>query len=98
MNEDSKMFNIGLWSFICVSLVVLLMQVCSRAQNTELRRLRRDIVTTQQEIAVSQASFASYVRPEILRNMVTIIDPKAEVISFHKSVEIYELPDKIKSK
>ena len=55
-------------------------------------RVRTSIVQTQQDIAVAQADFASYVRPEILRNLVTSVYPKAEVISFHKHVSVYDLP------
>ncbi|MCR5193979.1 MAG: hypothetical protein K6B71_00430 [Alphaproteobacteria bacterium] len=98
MNEDEKIFRIGMVSFIIVLGLTFAIQVCYRAQNRERDRVRRDIVQTQQEIAVAQASFAAYVRPEILRNLVSGIEPNAEVISFHKSVEIDNLPDRVEQK
>ncbi len=94
MGEDEKMFQIGIWSLGAVVLLTVGLQVCYRTQNRARNRVRADIVQTQQEIAVAQANFASYVRPEILRNLVVSIAPKSEVISFHKSVAINELPDK----
>jgi len=94
MGEDEKMFQIGIWSLGAVVLLTVGLQVCYRTQNRARNRVRAEIVRTQQEIAVAQANFASYVRPEILRNLVVSIAPKSEVISFHKSVAINELPDK----
>lgn len=94
MNEDEKMFQIGIWALGAVLLLTVGLQVCYRTQNRSRDRVRADIVRTQQEIAVATADFASYVRPEILRNLVVSIFPKAEVISFHKSVTIAELADK----
>lgn len=94
MGEDEKMFQIGLWACILVSVLAAVLQVCYRTQNRARNRVRAEIVKTQQEIAVGQANFASYVRPEILRNLVVSVYPKTEVISFHKSVAIDDLPNK----
>lgn len=96
MNEDEKMFRIGIGMLIVMVALSVALQVCYRAQNRERERVRRDIVQTQQDIAVAQAKFAALVRPESLRNLVSGAVPHAEVISFHKSVEIGELPDRIK--
>lgn len=96
MSEDEKMFRIGIGMLIAMVVVTVALQVCYRAQNRERGRVRREIIQTQQDIAVAQAKFASLVRPESLRNLVSGAVPRAEVISFHKSVEIGELPDRIK--
>lgn len=95
MGEDEKMFQIGLWALIFVAVLTAVLQVCYRTQDRALNRVRAQIVETQQEIAVVQANFASYVRPEILRNLVISISPQSEAISFHKSVSINELKPKI---
>ena len=95
MNQDEKMFRIGVIMVIAMVAINVALQVCYRAQNSERKRVRRDIVQTQQDIAVAQAKFASLVRPESLRNLVSGVVPHAEVISFHKSVEIRDLPDRI---
>ncbi len=94
MGEDEKMFQFGLWACILVSVLAAVLQVCYRTQNRARNRVRAEIVQTQQEIAVAQANFASYVRPEILRNLVVSVYPKTEVISFHKSVAIDDLPNR----
>ncbi len=92
MNEDERMFQIGVWSLGAIFVLTTALQVCYRTQNRARDRVRAEIVQTQQTIAARQANFASYVRPEILRNLVVSINPKAEVISFHKSTTIDELP------
>lgn len=92
--EDEKMFQIGVWSLGIVLVLTFGLQVCYRTQNRARDRVRREIVQTQQDIAVAQANFASYVRPEILRNLVVSIAPKSEVISFNKSIAIDALPNK----
>lgn len=94
MSEDKKMFQIGSWSLGVVVMLLLVFQVCFRTQLGQLNRVRRDIVKTQQDIAVAEANFASYVRPESLRNTVMMITPKAEVISFQKAIAIDNLENK----
>lgn len=91
MNEDEKMFQISLWMVGSVLLLTVGLQVCYRTQDRARARIRAETIYTQQEIAARQANFASYVRPEILRNLVVSIAPKSEVISFHKSVQIDQL-------
>ncbi len=92
MNDDEKMFHIGIWLLGAVFLLTVGLQVCYRTQNKARNRVRRDIVHTQQVIAARQANFASYVRPEVLRSLVDAVSPRVEVISFHKSVSVDDLP------
>lgn len=94
MQDDEKMFHIGMWSMGAVLLLTVTLQVCYRTQNNVRNRVRAEIVHTQQEIAVAQANFASFVRPEILRNLVTSIAPETETISFNKSVSIDQLANR----
>ncbi len=91
MHDDEKMFQIGVWSVGIVLMMTVVLQVAFRTQNRQINRVRREIVATQQQIAVAEANFAAYVRPEILRNLVVSVAPKSEVISFNKSVAIGEL-------
>lgn len=91
MQDDEKMLQFGVWAIGGVLLATVVLQVAFRTQNRQINRVRRQIVETQQQIAVAEAGFASLVRPEVLRNMVVSITPKAEVISFNKSVSVNEL-------
>ena len=77
MNEDEKMFQIGVWSLIIVAVFAVILQVCYRTQNRVLNRVRADIIQTKQNIAVAKTDFAAYVRPEILGSVVKLINPKA---------------------
>lgn len=94
MSADEKMFHIGMWAFGAVLVLTIGLQVCYRTQNRARNRIRAQIVQTQQETAALTASFASFVRPEILRNTVVSIYPKSEIISFQKSVSIADLPSR----
>ena len=91
MHDDDKMFQIGVWSLGIVLLMTVTLQVAFRTQNRQINRVRREIVHTQQKIAVAEANFASYVRPESLRNLVNGLAPKSETISFNKSIAINDL-------
>ncbi len=92
MNDDEKMFQIGMWSLGVVLMLSVMLQVAFRTQNRQINRVRRNIVEVQQKIAVVEAGFASYVRPEILRNLVISLEPKSEAVSFNKAVAVNELP------
>ena len=92
MNDDEKMFQIGMWSLGVVLMLSVMLQVAFRTQNRQINRVRRNIVEVQQKIAVAEAGFASYVRPESLRNLVISLEPKSEAVSFNKAVAVNELP------
>ncbi len=94
MNEDEKMIQIGLWSFGAVILLTVGLQVCYRTQIRTLKHVRAEIVNTQKEIAVAVTKFEGYKRPEVLRNLVAGVIPRAEAIGYHKSVSIDALPDR----
>ncbi|MBQ1997510.1 MAG: hypothetical protein II238_03625 [Alphaproteobacteria bacterium] len=94
MSDDEKMLHIGYWSIGIVFFLTVLLSAMSRTQNREINHVRRNIVKTQQEIALAESQFASYVRPESLRNMVVTIEPKSEVVSFTKSVAIENLANR----
>ena len=99
MNEEEKMFRIGSAMLILVVALTVALQVCYRTQNRERRDVRRMIRETQQDIALAQTEFAMLVWPENLRNAMDISGlSKVEAISFNKSVEIQELPDRIDNK
>ena len=94
MNEDEKMFQIGVWTLIVVAVLTVILQVCYRTQNRVLNRVRADIIQTKQNIAVAETDFAAYVRPEILGSVVKLVNPKSETDSFQKNVSIGDLPER----
>lgn len=98
MNEDEKMFRIGSVMLVLMIIVTVALQVCYRTQNTERKNVRTKIIQTQQEIAVAQANFASQVRPESLRNLVSGVIQRVEPIGFNKSIDIKDLPDEVDNK
>ena len=94
MNEDEKMFHIGIWALIAAMVMTVVLQVCYRTQNRVLNRVRADIVIAKQQIAIDETKFAEYVLPGNLRDRVTTNMPRAETIGFNKNVTIGELADR----
>jgi len=94
MNEDEKMFQIGIWSLIIMAMLTVILQVCYRTQNRVLNRVRADIIQTKQNIAVAETDFAAYLRPEILGSVVKLVNPKAETVGFQKNISIGDLPER----
>ncbi len=94
MNEDEKMFHIGIGAFMIMVVLTVMLQVCYRTQNRVLNHVRADIVQKKQSIAVAETDFAAYLRPEILGSVVKLINPKSETVGFQKSISINELPER----
>lgn len=94
MNEEDKMFNLGLWVIGFVFLLTAALQVCYRTNDRMRNNVHSKIVKIQQEIAENTTQFSSYVRPEVLRNLVSTVHPKSEVISYNKTISINDLPIK----
>lgn len=94
MNEDDVMFQWGIGLAAGALILTALLQVSYRIQDKTRARIRADIVRTQQDIAVASANFSSFVRPEILRNLVYGVYPNSVAVGFNKTVSIDELPYK----
>ena len=94
MGEDEKMFHIGIWALCGVLFLSVGLQVCYRTQNRTRNHVRAEIVRTQQEIADAATRFEGYKRPEVLRNLVGGVVPRAAAIGYQKTVTIDSLPDR----
>ncbi|MBP3316694.1 MAG: hypothetical protein J6L70_03805 [Alphaproteobacteria bacterium] len=94
MSEDEKMFHIGIWALCGVLFLSVGLQVCYRTQNRTRNHVRAEIVRTQQEIADAATRFEGYKRPEVLRNLVGGVVPRAAAIGYQKTVTIDSLPNR----
>ena len=94
MNEEEKMFKIGVCSLVGVIFLIVGLQVCYRTQHKSLKFTYDEIVKTQQQIAVEQAKFESMTNSEYLLGMLTTINPHVEIIGFRKYIEIDDLPSR----
>lgn len=92
MQDDEKLFNIGLVMFIFVVVLTAFLQVCYRVQNNNLRDVRRNMEINRQEIASAEARFASLTAADSLRGSVVGVNPGAETVSFSKTVHIDTIP------
>lgn len=89
--DEEKVFHLGLVCAIAVIVISTSLQVFHRTQDRVRRRVRADIVRTQQIAAESQARFSSLVQPEILRSVAAEIYPKIEAIGFNKSISALDI-------
>ena len=94
ISEDEKMFHIGIWALCGVLFLSVGLQVCYRTQNRTRNHVRAEIVRTQQEIADAATRFEGYKRPEVLRNLVGGVVPRAAAIGYQKTVTIDSLPNR----
>ena len=94
MNEDEKMFHVGMWALVIAVIMTVVLQVCYRTQNRVLKTVRAEMVATNRQISVYETKFAEYVLPDSLRGRVTTNIPRAETIGFHKNITIGELADR----
>ena len=82
MNEEQKMFKIGVWALAGCVFVMVALQVANRIQ-------RRTLNYTN---AVSQAKFESMINAEYLQNSVMAVVPRVEIIGFKKYTDVDDLP------
>ena len=92
MQDDEKMFNLGIAMFIGVIGLIMFLQVCYREQNKNMRDVRNAIENTKHELEIAETKFSTLSSSDSLRNSVVGINSKATVVSFSKTVHIDEIP------
>ena len=92
MRDDEKMFNLGMIMAIGMVCLIVFLQVCYREQNKNLKYIRRELNTTQQEYAIAQTRFSSLSSADNLRKIVGKVNPNAEIVSFSKTEYIDNIP------
>lgn len=92
MNEEQKMFKIGVWSLVGIIFIIVALQVCYRTQHKSLKVTHDRIVEIQKKFAIEQAKFESMTNFEYLRDRVESVSPHIEIIGFKKYTEIEDLP------
>ena len=94
MNEDEKMFHIGIWALGAAIVVTVLLQLGYRTQSRNLNYVRAKILEINKDIARDETKLEGYKRRDVVRDRVTTIMPRAENIGSQKYITIDELPDK----
>ena len=92
MRDDEKMFNLGMIMAIGMVCLIVFLQVCYREQNNNLKNVRREMDATRQEFALAQTKFSALSSADSLRSSVIGINPKAETVSFSKTIHIDSIP------
>ena len=92
MRDDEKMFNLGVSMIIGVIALIMFLQVCYREQNRNLKYIHNTMETVQQETEIAETRFSSLTSGDLLRGSVVGLNPKAETVSFSKTVHIDEIP------
>ena len=92
MRDDEKMFNIGVTMIFCIVCLVAFLQVCYRVQDNNLKSVRQTMENTKQEYDIAGARFSSLSSAGLLRGSVIGTKPRAETVSFSKTVHIDNIP------
>ncbi len=92
MRDDEKMFNIGFVMLMGVVLLIVFLQVCYRVQNSNLESVRRNMDETRHEYSIADTRFSALKSADSLRGSVVGVNPKAETVSFSKTVHIDDIP------
>lgn len=92
MRDDEKMFNIGIAMLMGVIFMIVFLQVCYRVQNNNLKIVRHDMEITQHESDVAGTKLSALVSADMLRSSVVETNPRAEIVSFSKTVHIDNIP------
>ena len=92
MRDDEKMHNIGVTMVCCVFALIAFLQVCCRVQDSNLRSVRKDMEDTLHAYDVAKTEFSSLSSAGTLRKSVLKVNPKAETVSFSKTLHIDKIP------
>ena len=92
MRDDEKMFGIGTIMLTGVVFLIVFLQVCYRVQNTNLNGVRRSMENTRHEYDIAKTRFSALTSADSLRGSVVGVNPKAEIVSFSKTVHIDSIP------
>lgn len=92
MRDDEKMFNIGTIMLMAVVFLIVFLQVCYRVQNSNLDAVRRNMDNTRHEFDIARTRFSALSSADSLRGSVVGVNPRAEIVSFSKTVNINDIP------
>jgi len=92
MHDDEKMWNIGVTMVVFVVCLIAFLQVCYRVQDNNLKSVRKEMENTKQEYDIAGTKFSALSSAGLLRASVAEINPKAETVSFSKTVRIEDIP------
>ena len=92
MQDDEKLFNIGVVFALGMVLMTAFLQVCYREQNKNLNSVHRNLNDVRHQYEIAETKFSSLSSADSLRNSVMITNQSAEVVSFSKTVNIDEIP------
>lgn len=92
MHDDEKMFNIGLFMLIGMIVLIMFLQVCYRVQNENLKVVRNSLENVRHDYALAETKFSKLSSGDFLRSSVTGMNPKAETVSFSKTIHIDDIP------
>ena len=92
MQDDEKMFNIGVTMVVSIVCLIAFLQVCYRVQENNLKSVQRSLETTKQEYDIAGTKFSALSSAGLLRASVAEINPKMETVSFSKTIHIDDIP------
>ena len=92
MRDDQKMFNIGFALLLGVIFCIGFIQVGYRVQNSNLKSVRKSMEITRQDMDIAKTKLSALSSADLLRGSVIGINPRAETVSYSKTVYIDNIP------
>lgn len=92
MRDDEKMFNIGKIMLFCMVCIIAFLQVCYRVQDSNLKSVHQKLENTRHEYDIAGTRFSALSSAGLLRGNVVGTNPRVEVVSFSKTVQIDNIP------
>ena len=92
MRDDEKMYNIGWAMLIGIGFIISFLQVAYRVQSKNLNDVRRTMEDTRHEYDIAKTKFSALSSADSLRGSVIGVNPRAETVSFSKTVHIDNIP------
>lgn len=91
MRDDTRLYRLGWIMLIIVGLLMAALSICYEAQRREMNSVHRKLQTVNKEISDAEHKFEDSVNKSV-RNLVKTMNPKAENVSFKKTVNVEDIP------
>ena len=92
MRDDEKMYSLGWTMLIGIGFIIAFLQVAYRVQNSNLDDVRRKMDNTRHEYDIAKTKFSALSSSDSLRGSVVGVNPRAETVSFSKTVHVDNIP------
>ena len=91
MRDDTRLYRLGWIMLIIVGLLMAALSICYEDQRREINSVHTKLQNINKEIADTEHKFEDSVNKSV-RSLVKEMHPKAENVSFKKTINIEDIP------